>query len=52
MPCSLCKEEDHTSSRCPELSDDRKQSTFEPNKQQRHDDGGDEEERVYDLVKL
>jgi len=46
MPCSLCKDEDHKTSRCPELSEERRQSTFEPNKEQRHDDGEEEESLI------
>ena len=52
MPCSLCKDEDHKTSRCPELSEERRQSTFEPNKEQRHDDGEEEEQSRYKLVSI
>jgi len=51
MTCSICKEE-HLTSRCPELAEERKQSTLVPDKENRHDDGGEEEQLVKEDVSI
>jgi hypothetical protein len=52
MPCAVCNATDHLVSKCPELSDEYKAPTTLPNKDVRHDDGGDEEERVLIVIKV